>query len=170
MNASSMADIAFLLLIFFIITSNVINDKAVMLKLPIIQAPQEVKSLEENVCTIVMNNENELLVRGEKKEMNEVTDFVKKFILNNGRDPKMSRSSKDAVVVFKPSRGGKNGSYIKLINQVQLAYFDIWAVNANVTTETLMSWDVEEQESLSKALDKLREVVPYNFVVAETEK
>lgn len=165
-----MADIAFLLLIFFIITSNVINDKGVILKLPIIQDPQEVESLEENVCMIIMNNDNDLLVRGERKEMEDVTSFVKKFIMNNGKDPRMSRSPKDAVVIFKPSRGAKYEQYVRLINRVQQAYFEIWSTNAGVTTEDLMSWDVDNEESLSRSLDKLREQVPYNFVVAETEK
>ena len=54
-NASSMADIAFLLLIFFIITTNAVQSSGVQMILPILQEPQEVEIVDKNVCMILMH-------------------------------------------------------------------------------------------------------------------
>lgn len=169
-NASSMADIAFLLLIFFIITSNVVNDRGTRLVLPIIQEPVPVERLKENVCVIVMNDQNELLVNDQRMDVEDLPAYVRKHILNNGKDPSLSKSPKDAVVVFKTARGSKYPAYLKLINRVQMVYFDLWAESAGVSTKAILDWDVDTNTDLSERLDKLREVVPYNFVIAEQKK
>ena len=166
-NASSMADIAFLLLIFFIITSNVVNDRGTRLTLPIIQEPQEVERLKQNVCLIVMNNQNQLLVNDTEMKVEEVPEFIRKFVTNNGRDPRFSTSPKDAVIVFKSARGSSYEQHLKLISKVQGVYFELWAQEAGVSVEDLISWDVDTNENLSKKLDDLRAVIPYNFVIAE---
>lgn len=162
-----MADIAFLLLIFFIITSNVVNDRGTKLTLPIIQEPKEVQRERRNVCMIIMNNQSELLVNDKPMKSEDLPVFVKKFILNNGVDPSMSASPADAIIVFKTVRSVKYPENLKLINSVQSVYFDVWAEIAGVSSNEILGWDVDTDKNLSEKLDKLRELVPYNFVISE---
>ena len=162
-----MADIAFLLLIFFIITSNVVNDRGTKLTLPIIQEPKEVQRERRNVCLIIMNNQNELLVNDKPMKADALPSYIKKFILNKGVDPSMSASPEDAIVVFKTVRNVKYPQNLKLINSIQGVYFDIWAETAGISTAQILEWDVDSDKILSEKLDKLREIVPYNFVISE---
>jgi biopolymer transport protein ExbD len=168
-NASSMADIAFLLLIFFIITSNVVNDSGTRLILPIKQEPQPVKTEEQNVCSIIMNSKDQFLVNGDEMNLDEIPTYVVKFVTNRGRDPKMSDSPDKAVVVLKTSRGSSYNNYVSVINKVQQVYFEQWAQLGGVGVEELLSWDVDQDPELSQKLDDLRAQFPYNFIIAEQE-
>ena len=168
-NASSMADIAFLLLIFFIITTNVAQKTGVKLILPIKQEDVQVDFLDRNVCTIYMNSNNDLLVEKKEMKLEEVTEFVKEFITNNGVDIRYSVSPQDAIVLFKYSRGAKYDAYLALINQVQQAYFEIWAEKQGVPVSEFISWDLDNDKAKSEQMDKLREIIPYNFSVSQID-
>ena len=79
----------------------------------------------------------------------------------------MSASPEDAIVVFKTVRNVKYPQNLKLINSIQGVYFDIWAETAGISTAQILEWDVDSDKILSEKLDKLREIVPYNFVISE---
>lgn len=66
-NAGSMADIAFLLLIFFLVTTTMDKDTAYIRQIPkILENPPPPVDLEKrNICSIAANNLNQLLFRGE---------------------------------------------------------------------------------------------------------
>ena len=162
-----MADIAFLLLIFFIITTNAVQNSVVQLVLPILEEPIEVEVVDKNVCMIVMNPSNKLLVEEKPLDVSKLKEFVKGFILNNGKNPEMSDSPKEAIVILKMSRGAQYDEHIKVVNQIQQAYFELWANLQGISPEQLIAWDVERNVELSKQLDKLREEIPYNFSISK---
>jgi biopolymer transport protein ExbD len=68
-NAGSMADIAFLLLIFFLVTTTIASDKGILNILPPKQDPNvpppDIKVNERNIFTILINANDQLLVEGE---------------------------------------------------------------------------------------------------------
>lgn len=165
-----MADIAFLLLIFFIITSSIVNDTGVKMTLPVLQEPVPVETDQRDVCMVIMNTEGRLLVEDEPMEVARLKDFIKKFIGNKGQNPEWSTSPKKALIVLKQSRGANYNEYLKVTNQIQQAYFELWSGLAGVSTETLVSWDVENNQGLSRQLDQLRDQIPYNFSVAQIKK
>ena len=170
-NASSMADIAFLLLIFFIITSSIVNDKGVKWELPIFQEPKVLERDKRDVCLILMNKENNLLVENKRMELGgEITEYVKKHILNRGQNSELSTSPKKALVAFKVSRGANYDSYLKTVGEVKAAYFQIWSEMEGVSPEELRNWDIKNEPQLSKRLNKLKEQIPYNFSVTESDK
>ena len=69
-NAGSMADIAFLLLIFFLVTTVIAEDKGVLVKLPpwSEEPPENMKLNTRNVYSVLVNAQNQLLVRGQAME------------------------------------------------------------------------------------------------------
>ncbi|MEL6122482.1 MAG: biopolymer transporter ExbD, partial [Bacteroidota bacterium] len=81
-NAGSMADIAFLLLIFFLVTTTIAEDKGVLVRLPpwSEEPPPTLKFKTRNVYSILVNANNDLLVRGEPKELAGLREGVKEFI------------------------------------------------------------------------------------------
>lgn len=91
-SSGSMADIAFLLLIFFLVTTTIANDKGIAMLLPPKpdpnEPPPEVNKNDKNIFKILANSSDQLLVEDEpyKKSMDELKSEVKEFVLNFG-DP-----------------------------------------------------------------------------------
>ena len=87
----SMADIAFLLLIFFLVTTTIANDKGIAMLLPPKpdpnQPPPEVTKNDRNIFKILANSQDKLLVEDEPlTDVFELREMVKSFILNFGNN------------------------------------------------------------------------------------
>lgn len=110
-NASSMADIAFLLLVFFLVTTTFDSDYAIERRLPAkVEDTSEMEDIKQrNVFILLINKQDQLFVNGERGDMKKLKDDVKTFILNPNNDPLLSeRSSK-----YVQSPLFKNGTYQK---------------------------------------------------------
>lgn len=89
-SSGSMADIAFLLLIFFLVTTTIANDKGIAMLLPPKpdpnQPPPEVNKNDRNIFKINANSADKLLVEDEpyRDPVANLTQDVKEFILNFG--------------------------------------------------------------------------------------
>lgn len=87
-NAGSMADIAFLLLIFFLVTTQIATNKGLTLLLPPKQEedePIEIKQQERNLFKIQINSQDRLLVEDEPlDDVTQIRDMVYDFVLNFG--------------------------------------------------------------------------------------
>lgn len=84
-NAGSMADIAFLLLIFFLVTTTMDSSFGITRLLPPIDdtpVEDQVKSKERNILIVLINNSDQLLVEGQPSELSELRSQVKDFIKN----------------------------------------------------------------------------------------
>jgi biopolymer transport protein ExbD len=85
LNASSQADIAFLLLIFFLVTTSMSVDQGLYRQLP---PPQEDKQEntdkvnERNIFIVLINKDNQLAIEGEVADINSLTDRTIEFITN----------------------------------------------------------------------------------------
>ncbi|MFY0591381.1 ExbD/TolR family protein [Roseivirga sp.] len=86
-NAGSMADIAFLLLIFFLVTTQIATNKGITMVLPPkLDVIDNVPLNERNVLKIQVNSEDKLLVEGEPLgDINEISEIVYDFVLNFGQ-------------------------------------------------------------------------------------
>ncbi len=91
-NAGSMADIAFLLLIFFLVTTTMDVDTGITRMLPPPTPPdqQPVKKNERNVFMVLINKDNMLAIKGEPAEVSELRYRVKDFLTNPTNDPDLS--------------------------------------------------------------------------------
>lgn len=133
-NASSMADIAFLLLIFFLVTTTIDIDKGIRVKLPpwSDEKPDPLKLKTRNVFSVLVNADNDLLVRGEPMEKADLRMKAKEFIMNpQGRDD-LSESPVNAIISLKNDRGTEYETYLTVYNELKAAYNEIWNEQAQL--------------------------------------
>ncbi len=86
-NAGSMADIAFLLLIFFLVTTTMDKDQAYIRTIPkLLENPPPPPPIQKrDVLEIQANQQNRLMVRGQIIEPDDISEKVKEFYLSNRR-------------------------------------------------------------------------------------
>lgn len=132
-NAGSMADIAFLLLIFFLVTTTIVEDKGVLVKLPPwSEEPPDVQKMNtRNVYSVLVNANNQLLVRGEPSELSQLRANAKIFIMNPQRLENMAEKPSKAIISLKNDRGTKYGVYLEVYNELKAAYNELRNEEAN---------------------------------------
>ncbi|MEL7160445.1 MAG: biopolymer transporter ExbD [Bacteroidota bacterium] len=132
-NAGSMADIAFLLLIFFLVTTTIAEDKGILVKLPpwSDEEPDITKLKERNVYSVLVNAQNQLLVREEPMRLGNLRENAKEFIMNPNNMPNMSESPKNAIISLKNDRGTEYETYLAVYNELKGAYEELWDELAN---------------------------------------
>lgn len=131
-NAGSMADIAFLLLIFFLVTTTIDQDKGIPVKLPpwSDQEPDPLQLKTRNVYSVLVNADNLLLVRGEPANIETLRENAKQFITNpQGREDYAERPTK-AIISLKNDRGTEYATYLAVYNELKAAYDELWEEKA----------------------------------------
>lgn len=135
-NAGSMADIAFLLLIFFLVTTTIETDSGLNRKLPPMEDVVDPPIIKQrNIFTVVVNKFNDLLVEEEPMELSELREAAIAFLDNGGgkgeegcsycegaRDPDSSDNPVKAVISLKNDRETDYKVYISVQNELVAAY------------------------------------------------
>jgi biopolymer transport protein ExbD len=126
-NAGSMADIAFLLLIFFLVTTQIVEDKGILVKLPVWseEEPEITKMNSRNVYSVLVNAQNQLLVRGEPMEIPNLKDNAKEFISNPSNKEDFAESPQKAIISLKNDRGTNYKTYLEVYNELKAAYTEL---------------------------------------------
>ena len=135
-NAGSMADIAFLLLIFFLVTTTIETDSGINRKLPPMEEiidPPIIK--ERNIFTVVVNKNNQILVEEELMDLSDLRKEAVAFLDNGGglseeacdycqgeRDRSSSDNPEIAIVSLKNDRETDYKVYISVQNELVAAY------------------------------------------------
>ncbi len=126
-NASTMADIAFLLLVFFLVTTEIDIDEGINVSLPpwTDVPPPPVESQDRNTLQVLINSRNQLLVEEELADIKDLRKLARDFVMNNGRNPEWSDSPQKAVISFKGDVGTSYDMYIQVYNELRGAYNDL---------------------------------------------
>lgn len=136
-NAGSMADIAFLLLIFFLVTTTISADKGILRQLPNVCETEDCTDNipERNLLRIVMNEKQQIMVENEIVELSEIKNLVKAFVDNNGIkkcdycDGKQVSESSDhpkvAVISLSHDAFTKYNLFISVQDEITKAYYDL---------------------------------------------
>lgn len=164
LGAGAMADIAFLLLIFFLVSTTIQTDAGLNVLLPpyIEQPPRPVN--KRNVFSVQLNAANELFVRGSRMSWSEtklIKEQLKTFIMNHDKDPNSSETPTKAVVSILTDNGTSYESYITVYNEVKAAYNGLWEQQAqNLYGRSYQDLGTAEQS-------EIRKIIP--LVISEAE-
>lgn len=138
-NAGSMADIAFLLLIFFLVATTMDVDTGISRKLPQPINPDdpEIQVNDRNIFKVLVNSSDRLLVEDKEGDLRNLREDVKTFFLNPMNDPNLPemrfeviepigemRISK-GIVSLKNDRGTSYEMYIKVQNELTAAFAEL---------------------------------------------
>jgi biopolymer transport protein ExbD len=168
-NAGSMADIAFLLLIFFLVTTTMDQDTGIARKLP----PMPEEELQEddsqihakNIYVVLINAHNQLLVEGELMDISQLREGAKRFIDNNGIDPNSSENPEKAIISLQNDRGTEYMTYIRVQNELAAAYNELRNIESlNKFGERYADLNKTQQKEIRKMYpQKISEAEPKNI-------
>ena len=125
---ASMADIAFLLLIFFLVTTTIDVDTGIGMVLPpkLDDQVEPPPIRERNMLKILVNETGQVLLEDKPSAVNLIRDEVVKHVTNNGADPNYSVSPTSAIISIKTSSQTPYNNYIQVLDEVWMGYFEIW--------------------------------------------
>jgi len=137
-NAGSMADIAFLLLIFFLMTTTMDIDSGITRKLPM---PSDdniiIDKHDQDVYIVLVNTYNQLFVESSVMDVKNLCKGVKEFIQNPKNDPNLSEhEEKDipllgkvmvskGIISLQSDRGTLYEKYIEVQNELVRAFNEL---------------------------------------------
>lgn len=140
-NAGSMADIAFLLLIFFLVTTTIETDSGLDRMLPPMEEPEDPPVIKQkNIFIVNINKNGQLLVEEEPTELKDLKTKAIAFLDNGGgasgtpnycnyckgeRDSESSDNPQIAIISLKNDRETKYSVYITVQNELVAAYNEL---------------------------------------------
>lgn len=196
--SGSMADIAFLLLIFFLVTTTIASEKGITHLLPPKQDPNvpppDVQINERNIFNILVNSNDQLMVENEFRDNTDgLTEDVKAFVLNFGApneaaqavynslpnslkaQANMDPTSSDhpltggAVVSIKTNRGTSYETYLEVLDLVKAAYFEIYGERVGLTADEYRTLTGENPGEV-ELMERGRDQIPMAISIAEPDK
>lgn len=181
-NSSSMADIAFLLLIFFLVTTSMNTSTGLSRRLPPPLPPDQVVPPvdinKRNIFVVKVNSLNQLMVQGELMNIRDLRQKVKEFIKNENNDPnlpiKVSENipligqieiTKDHVISLQNDVDTQYQAYIDVQNELVAAYNELRNELSNEKFGKLYNDLSEEEQKAVQAVypQKISEAEPKNY-------
>ena len=163
-NAGSMADIAFLLLIFFLVATTMNTDTGIQRVLPPwVETADAPPIKERNLMQVKVNQYDQIQVQGKLVHLSQVKDLAKDFILNVGDSEELpekvvtdielvgSYPVSEGVISLQNDRGTSYDMYIKVQNELTRAFNEI---RDNVARERFGASFEELDEAKRKAIQK----------------
>ncbi len=176
-NASSSADIAFLLLIFWLTTTTMNSDKGLQRRLPPMpdenQQQEDAKVNRRNIIQVKINAADRIIAGGQIMEISEIKDKIVEFVTNPlNLDNLPEKEMKDiegfgqyavskGVVSLQNDRGTSYNSYLQVQNELVKAFNEI-------RDDFAMKNYGKKYNALDEDKQKIvREAIPQNISEAE---
>ena len=196
-NAGSMADIAFLLLIFFLVTTTIETDSGLNRKLPPMEDQVDPPIIrEKNIFTVVVNKNDQLLVEEELTDIKDLRSLAVAFLDNGGgvgeeacdyclgeRNESSSDNPDKAIISLKNNRETSYKVYIAIQNELVAAYNELRnreflrlypSVGLNFVDAQKKYDDprtsVDDVEDLKPKIDVVKKMFPQKLSEAEPSK
>ena len=178
-NGASSADIAFMLLLFFLLTTSMDTDQGLPRRLPNPpenkEKQEEVKSKERNVFKVLINSDNQILCQGDLVSLPRLRELAKEFIENPNNSETLPEKelvdipffgermvTKNHIISLQCDRVTNYQTYIDVQNELAAAYNELRdRESINQFGKPYKTLDDEEQ---IKALQEL-----YKQVISEAE-
>ena len=158
---ASQADLAFLLLLFFLVSTVIDVDTGIGMTLPEFIENQEVVEVSKDRMASVLVNENgDVLLDGEPISLFQITATLKPRIQSKIEAPK----NKKLIVSIKTDRKTVYNAYIQALDQVKEAFFEVRDEYSNAKFGIKYNDLQEEQQN------EIKEAVPIIISIAEPEK
>ncbi|CAM3974194.1 MULTISPECIES: ExbD/TolR family protein [Flavobacterium] len=133
-NAGSMADIAFLLLIFFLVTTTIGVDQGINRLLPRYEEEPDIPQINErNILRVLVNKDNQLLVNDQVTVIKDLRQVAIDFLENNGKgdcaycegkkNPQSSDNPEEAVISLMNDAETSYQTYVTVQNELVAAYY-----------------------------------------------
>lgn len=191
-----MADIAFLLLIFFLVTTTIEKDKGIARQLPPREPPtdEQVKIKEKNLFLVNVNRNDQLLVEQELMELKDLRQAAINFLDNGGapagspeycdycqgsRNPESSDNPDKAIISVQNDRLTSYKMYIAVQNELVGAYNFL----RDRESQRLYGWKYTEvtkaidegnfkgnEEAIKPKLENIQKLFPQKLSEAEPKK
>ncbi len=176
-NASSQADIAFLLLIFFLVATSMDTDSGIFRRLPPMP-PEDVqvnppKYAKRNILQVLVNKDDLLAVNGELMDIAMLREKALEFILNpQNKENLPAKEMKDipffgktevskGIVSLQSDRGTSYKMYIAVQDELAAAY------NEARDIKSIEKWGKKFEELDEEQQEAVRKVVPTAISEAE---
>ena len=182
-NASSMADISFLLLIFFLVTTSMDVNQGLARRLPAPVPPdQKVENTDinkRNLMVVKINSANQLMVQGQMLDIKQLRAKAKEFIKNENDDatlPKLVEEdfgapigvvkyTKDHVISVQNDVDTQYQAYLDVQNELVAAYNELRDECARqYFHKAYAELDEDQQKQVQKVYpQKISEAEPKNY-------
>lgn len=193
-NAGSMADIAFLLLIFFLVTTTIEVDSGISRKLPPIEDVEDPPVIKQkNIFTVLINKDDLLLVEDEIMDIKNLKAAAIAFLDNGGgageeactycrgrKDQTSSDNPDKAIISLQNDRFTSYKAYIAVQNELVAAYTELREREAQRVfgkSYVQMEKDVKDgsnftgdKEKLKEQIDQIKALFPQKLSEAEPKK
>ena len=176
-NSSSTADIAFLLLSFFLMTSNMAQDAGLQRRLPPMpdenQKVQNQKVNRRNIVIVKINSADRLMAGNEPIDVSMLKYKIKEFLVNANNDPKLPEKEmkniegygqypvSKGVISLQNDRGTSYQAYIAAQNEIVKAINELRDDFSKANYgKPYLNLDEDQQKIV-------REAIPQNISEAE---
>ncbi len=176
-NSSSTADMAFILLCFFLMTTTMDQDKGLQRRLPPMPDPnqqaQDQKVNRRNIIVVKINSADRLLAGNEPMAVSQLKEKIKEFLVNPNNDPNLpEREEKEiegfgtynvskGVISLQNDRGTSYQAYMAVQNELVKAVNELRDEFAMTNFAKLYIKCNEDEQKI------VREAVPQNISEAE---
>ena len=177
LNTQSTADIAFLLLCYFLMTSTMAQQSGLQRRLPPMpdqnQKTEDTKVNKRNIIIVKINSSDRLFAGDQLLDVSQLKDKIKEFITNPNNDPNLpEREMKNiegygeypvskGVISLQNDRGTSYRAYIAVQNELVKAINEVRDDFCKQNYGKAYTFLTEDQQKI------VREAIPQNISEAE---
>ena len=167
-NGSSSADIAFMLLIFFLITTSMDTDKGLKRRLPPMapkqQKQQEIEINDRNIMRLLVNRADEIVISRKDAsgvdqlipvKLEQLKDYAVEFIMNPDNKPFLPELERREIEGLGERTVITTGYAISIKNEVETSYQQYVNVQNELIKAYNEVWDTFARQAFGKPFEAL---------------